>query len=287
MKELNKNIKLLIILLPIVIIFCFGSIAGCFSNSLNLSIKNTLGVWWWHKADANTYLDFAKENGVDEIYYCDYTLNEETANFVKKAKNKGMKVYALWGEKEWIFDKNGYDKLIEKYNTYQNTNINYRLEGIHLDVEPQQYFNNATSENEKTEYLKRYVEFVDYATQNKNIKIDFDIAFWFDNIITYNNETKEAYKFVIDYANRVFVMSYRDSAEKIYNVGKDECEYAKTINKDIFLSVETKKIEETPQITFYEEGKHFMCDELKKLTEQNKDIGISVHHIESWKELKK
>lgn len=81
-------------------------------------------------------------------------------------------------------------------------------------------------------------------------------------------------------------MSYRDGAEKIYNVGKDETEYAKTINKDIFLAVETKKIEETPQITFYEEGKKVMYDELKKLTNQYKDIGVSVHHIESWKELK-
>ena len=81
-------------------------------------------------------------------------------------------------------------------------------------------------------------------------------------------------------------MSYRDSAEKIYNVGKDECEYAKINNKDIFLSVETKNIEETPQITFYEEGKKFMYDELKKLTNQHKDVGVSIHHIESWKELK-
>lgn len=168
MKKLNRNIKLLIILLPIFIVFCSSIFTGCFSNSLNLSIKNTLGVWWWHKADSNAYLDFAKENGVDEIYYCDYALNEETANFVKKAKNKGMKVYALWGEKEWIFDKNGYDKLIERFDNYQNTYSNYKLEGIHLDVEPQQYFN---SELQKVKRVNISISMLSLLIMQHRIKI--------------------------------------------------------------------------------------------------------------------
>ena len=287
MKKLNKKVKLLLILLPILIIFGFSIFDVCFSNSLKLSINNTLGVWWWHKADANKYLNFAKANGVDEIYYCDYTLNENTANFVKKANNAGIEVYALWGEKEWIFDTSGYDKLVERYENYQNTFSSHKLAGIHLDVEPQQYINSNTTNNERNEFFKKYVEFVEYATQNNNITIDFDIAFWFDDIITHNSETKEVYKFVIDYASRVFVMSYRDSAEKIYNVGKQEVEYAKLKNKKIFLSVETDNIEETPQITFYEEGKKIMYEEIKKLISKQNEIGVSVHHIETWKNLKK
>ena len=35
----------------------------------NLNLDGNVGVWWWDNRIDETYLDFAKENGVNEIYY--------------------------------------------------------------------------------------------------------------------------------------------------------------------------------------------------------------------------
>ena len=81
-------------------------------------------------------------------------------------------------------------------------------------------------------------------------------------------------------------MSYRDSAEKIYNFAKDEVEYATKNNKKLILGVETQNVDENI-VTFYEEGKEFMNQELKLLRELiPKSFGIAIHHIVSWFDLK-
>ena len=89
-------------------------------NRLKLDLPNTLGVWWWTTESTDQYLQFAKDNGVDEIYYCDYNLNENSATFVSKAKALGFKVYALWGEKDWGEDRSGFDELMNKLMAEQN-----------------------------------------------------------------------------------------------------------------------------------------------------------------------
>ena len=118
-----------------------------------------------------------------------------------------------------------------------------------------------------------------------NIKFDADIPFWLDDVITFDGQTKEAYKFLIDYCNRTFIMSYRDTAQGIYDVAKDELEYAKTVNKMLFLGVETGDEEDV--VTFAQENKQYMYDELKKLYNLvDYNYGLSIHHIKSWYELK-
>lgn len=263
-------------------------------DDIVLRVSSDVGVWWWHKADADKYLRFAKQNGIDEIYYCDYDMNEQTSEFVLKAKEKGIKVYALWGEYQWIFNQTGFDELMTKYKNYQQTHQNAMFEGVHLDVEPHQVkddeqtsdVNESFSEN-RHEYLTKYVEFVYYATNTyQSVMFDFDIPFWIDDAITFKGETKECFKHVIDMAGRVFVMSYRDTAEKIVDVANEELEYAKTKNKKIALSVEMTS-SEGDQVSFEEESKKQLCKELEEvecLIDQ--EILFSVHHIETWFGLK-
>ena len=101
--------------------------------------KSSLGTWWWNKnLDVEEYSTFAKQNGVTEIYYCDYSFSNNVANFVETVCKKGFKVYLLAGEKEWLEDRTDLDNLIENYIGFQSSH-QYKFSGIHLDVEPHQF----------------------------------------------------------------------------------------------------------------------------------------------------
>ena len=249
------------------------------------SEKSAFGVWWWNdKLEAEKYLSFAAENDITEIYYCDSSLNSETFDFINIANQKDMKVYLLAGEKEWLNDKTNLDSLIERYIDFQNQN-NSPFSGIHLDIEPHQF---SDFSEKREEYILKLLKLADYLKRTYNtVSFDYDIPFWLSDEVLFNSETKPAYKHIIDIANRVFVMSYRDSAEKIYDVGKEEIEHAESINKPMFLCVETFSTE-GDNVSFFEEGKDYMSQELIELRKMLKaGYGISIHHIKTWYDLKK
>ena len=249
-----------------------------------LALDVPLGVWWWQDNASSTLLDFAQTNGVDEIYYCDSALDQDTASFVARANAKGMNVYLLTGECDWILDKSSLDNLLDRYRAYQVAHPESNLAGVHLDVEPHQLDDFG---ERRAEYLTLYAEFVyNVVVENPDISFDFDIPFWFDDQISLLGDTKPLYQHVFDWANRVFVMSYRDSVDKIISCAQDELAYAGVVGTPIFLSVETKP-NDNGSITFYQEGKIALAEVLNSLDERViDDFGISIHHIESWYQLK-
>lgn len=246
--------------------------------------ENSLGTWWWSKSlDVEQHIAFAKQNGVTEIYYCDYSFSDSVANFVEKVCKNDIKVYLLAGEKEWLEDRTDLDTLIENYIQFQNTH-QYKFSGIHLDIEPHQFSDFAAN---RANYLYSLVELI-YTNKNQysQINFDYDIPFWLDDEIEFNGVTKEAYKHIVDYADRTFIMSYRDTAEKMFDVSVDEINYAKQNGKTVFLSAETYS-EEGNQVSFYEEGKAYMLSELEKLRAMlPENFGIAIHNIKTWKLIK-
>ncbi|MDE5943328.1 MAG: hypothetical protein K2H30_03875 [Clostridia bacterium] len=114
------------------LLFCCGCVVAPNGN------KPALGVWWWDgNLSADTYLSFAEENGVTEVYYCDDGFNGQSASFIKNAADRGMKVYWLAGEYQWLRNDEPMYALIDGFVQFQS-NSEYRFEGIHLDVEPHQ-----------------------------------------------------------------------------------------------------------------------------------------------------
>lgn len=276
----SKNIFKIVLLL-ILVLTCALLLPACKLSSKTAEVS--LGTWWWSKnLDVDEYLDFAKQNNVTEIYYCDYSLNDNVANFVEKVCQSGIKVYMLAGEKEWLEDRTGLDNLIEKYINFQN-NHQYKFSGIHLDIEPHQF---SDFQQNRTTYLYKLVDLIKTnKTLYSQIKFDYDIPFWLDDEIEYNNVVKETYKHILDFADRTFIMSYRDTYQKMINVSIDEIDYARQNNKVLFLCAETYS-EEGDSVSFYEEGKNYMQSELETLRAQLPEtFGIAIHNIKTWKSL--
>ncbi len=270
----------LILIITIATIFIAPLI---YKNNKNNNEKEILGVWWWDNRIDNSYLDFAQENGVTEIYYYVSDFNEKIANFIKEANLKNIKVYWLTGKYQWIEDYASLKNKINEFLNFQSTNNNL-FAGIHFDIEPHQH---PEFDTRREEIL---FEFIDLTYKIKsdynNIFIEYDLPCWLDDVIEYNGESKPAFEYVFDNANRITLMSYRDSAEKICNFAKDEIDYATKNNKKLILGVETQDVNDSI-VSFFEEGKEFMNQELKLLRKLiPKNFGIAIHHIVSWFDLK-
>ena len=256
------------------LLFCCGCVTGGAG-------KPTLGVWWWDsELEKDTYLSFAKDNGVTEIYYCDSGFDDDTENFIKSAADKGIKVYWLSGEYQWLRNDKPLYSLIEKYNAFQR-DAKYRFAGIHLDIEPHQ---DPQFKNGDREYLLQRLVTLVYGLSQKypDIKFDYDIPFWIHDEVELNGKTLPAYAHVIDNADRTFMMSYRDTAQAVYDVAKDEAEYAVSVGKTLVLGVETYS-EEGDNVSFMEEGKNYMYGEIEKIrTMIPNDFGVAIHQIKTW-----
>lgn len=270
----------LILIITIVTIFIAPLI---YKNNKNNNEKEILGVWWWDNRIDNSYLDFAQENGVTEIYYYVSDFNEKIANFIKEANLKNIKVYWLTGKYQWIENYGSLKEEIAKYLDFQKNNNNL-FAGIHFDIEPHQHpeFNTR-----KEEIIFNFIDLT-FKIKNdyKDVFVEYDLPCWLDDVIEYNGESKPAFEYVFDNANRITLMSYRDSAEKICNFAKDEIDYATKNNKKLILGVETQDVNDSI-VSFFEEGKEFMNQELKLLRKLiPKNFGIAIHHIVSWFDLK-
>lgn len=269
---------------PIIIHFCCEEKSN---NTKNRDVKNeaVMGVWWWNnKLDSNLYLNFANENGINEIYYCSSEFGEETSSFISSANKLGIKVYLLQGEYEWLDDSSSLFEKIEKYRKYQTDYPDSKFSGIHLDIEPHQ---NPEFKNRREDLILKLIELANLLkTTYSDITFDYDIPFWLDDNIIYNSSSRPAYQHMIDIADRVFVMSYRDSSDSIISVASDELNYAKAINKTLILSVECSS-DEGDKVSFAEEGRAVLKNELTKIKQMfNSDVGISIHHIKSWYDMK-
>lgn len=244
-------------------------------------VESVFAVWWWDNRLDESYLDFAVAQGVNEIYYYASSFPARISDFIRSASAKGIKVYWLTGKYEWIED---YASLKEKLNAFLEfqTSSEYKFEGVHFDIEPHQH---PEFDARRIELVTEFVELT-FAMKRDypDIRFAYDIPCWLDDEITLNGVTRPAYEFIIDNADRVTLMSYRDSCEGVLKFAEDEINYALSAGKVLNLGVETG--EEEDIVTFYEEGAEYMKEQLDLLRETAPEgFGIAVHHIRSWREL--
>ena len=242
---------------------------------------DVFAVWWWDNRLDESYLDFAAAQGVNEIYYYASSFSDKISDFIRSASAKGIKVYWLAGKYEWIEDYASLKAKLDEFKSFQNAS-EYKFAGIHFDIEPHQH---PEFDERRAELITKFVELT-FAVKRDypEFEVAYDIPCWLDDEVTADDVTRPAYEFIIDKADRVTMMSYRDSAEGVLSFAEDEINYALSVNKTLNLGVETG--EEEDIVTFYEEGAEYMREQLDLLSETAPaGFGIAVHHIRSWREL--
>ena len=88
--------------------------------------------------------------------------------------------------------------------------------------------------------------------------------------------------YLIDIADAVCIMAYRDEASYIIDFAEDEVAYANLVGKPIFISIETNDIEPEWN-TFYEEGEDSMKAVLQDVTFGENDFdGFAFHYYKHF-----
>ncbi|MDR0730639.1 MAG: hypothetical protein LBF63_03155 [Treponema sp.] len=243
--------------------------------------SHPLGVWWWDSALINDrrYLDFAIQNKVDEIYLCTENFDGETRDFIQRANSNGIGVYLLAGDCTYIEDDAPLQELFSLYRGYQDSVLDtQRFSGVHLDIEPHQ---RPDFEENRAEILADFLALI--VRLQSQMAVEIDIPFWFDDPVPYKGREKPLYQALIDTVDRVFVMSYRDTAEMMYDVAKEEIAYARRVNKSIMLGAELYS-EEGDQVSYMEEGKAYLYGQLDLLRNSLDFLrsGVAIHQIATW-----
>ena len=256
------------------------------------------GVWWWWIAPQQytAHLDFLESKGVNEIYYHVYQYNFNNPRlgpFIEDAGNRGMRVFFLLNNENYIWDHQGFKSVMDKFFAYQeNAPQNRRFSGLHMDIEPHLhplYVYNIY------EFSQDFMDFIVWVNENfrhrllatyKGATIDWDIPCWFTMPVKYRGETWTLYQAIITEADRVFLMAYQNSAAKTYALAQNEITFARSINRLIVVGVETSAEYALSEETYYGLGKLYFYEQLKELkrllSRNTNNFGIAIHHMSSW-----
>jgi hypothetical protein len=278
------------------IIFVLLLSIGGFGSDMNASTLDR-STWLWNPweivSDETGTLSFLEQKQVNKVYVQidrDIPMNVYRS-FITKASVKGIYVYALDGAPGWVAPK-GYrnqDVLMNWLKTYQaGSTASQKFAGIHLDVEP--YLYSGWNSNRATT-VKSYQALLTMANTSAaalKLPLEADLPFWFDEV-TYNNTYGKGNlaEWVITKTNSVTIMAYRDTADAIIDIVKNEVAFAGKHNKAVVIGVETGATDEGDVISFYEEGEAYMNNQLASVASHYSSVagykGMAIHHVGSWK----
>jgi len=204
---------------------------------------------------------------------------------LRAATAAGVRVHALSGDPVHTLRKN-HPKVLRRVEALAAFNTGAgpaaRFAGLHLDIEPHALPEWKTaSEEEKRVLLTQFVEVNVAAAELLRARAPgtiygTDIVFWLDKVqddgsplrpITFRGVTKDAAKHLLDVADHVGIMSYRDRAEGpngIISLVKRTIAYADTARGRAFVGVKMADI--GPQMEgFFGRTEQEMDSEVRKV----------------------
>ena len=268
---------------------------GSFDKEDSLKSKfPTVGAYFW--CDYGEYrnkifLDFAKDNGVAEIYLAQrkedyekygFDYYQKTKYFLEMTHKRSLKVFLLLGcqsktIEDFKSDIHDISTKIQRAIDYNNqAPDSLRFAGIHLDIEFSKIKNDSI-----------YQLFSDWIVDacreyRKYIKMDFSIVKYTYGIggrdveVKYDGKAVELYKVAINEGDRTFVQSYhRDNAYSIYKDVEPFIKYAAPKNKTIIYTL---------QPSDFKGGYKQMYYQMERLydTTDYKNTGIAIHMLTNW-----
>ncbi|KKO53860.1 Ig-like domain-containing protein [Paenibacillus sp. DMB20] len=232
----------------------------------------------------------------------------EVRHFVEWAHNEGFSVQALiaGGTKPPYFGAYSryHAQAVREFEKVLNYNLaspeSARFDGVNLDTEPYILPDFKTA---KPSVQVQYLDMLKLLMERKQasgltLPVGAAIPRWYDTSpdaadIPWNGETKWLSEHIQDTADYISIMDYRDQADGSAGIiahAMGELAYASRIGKpkSVVIGVETKDIADggDPEtISFHEEGRCFMEQELKKVyaafPEDPAFGGVALHHYSS------
>jgi hypothetical protein len=278
---------------------------------------NTIkGMWVWNYSTAvatlearSNLIDFAKTNNVNLLYVNTGVVlpqyPKEFSALIEQAHANGIQVYALDGDSSWALTANHSIALnrIQEVFDFNKAYPNTTFDGIQHDIEPYLLPEWTTDQNGTANQFLQLLQESQDKIKNSGTGIQFTVCipFWYDEAnppltVTYNGISKPLDYHILDIADSVVVMDYRDSAGNTtanqdgqIDHGKQEVAYAASIGKKAIIGAETMRPDGNgipDYVTYFDNGKAYMNAELQKVTDSFGSSpgfgGIAIHHYDSY-----
>ncbi|MEK8130855.1 copper amine oxidase N-terminal domain-containing protein [Paenibacillus filicis] len=264
--------------------------------------KAQRSTWIWDskliETDGDSILQFAVNQKLTSIYlrYETYPGQDVYRKFIRRASGLGIKVEALAGKSDWIYDYNHiyirqWIAAITQYNA--SADALERFQGFHFDIEP--YTLDMWKINQ-TWVLERWMDTIRFIESevrkaDRSMTMAFDIPFWI-NSCTVPGSNYSFSAWLLEKADSVVIMAYRNQAlgnNGIIASAKSIILEAATLKKQAIVAVDTLPSKEADYTTFYKSKSSLMESELKQVKESLSPypsyIGIAVHDYVRWIEL--
>jgi len=190
---------------------------------------------------------------------------KELQAFMRRMKEEGIEVQALFGENTWIFPENR-KKLLKIIQLVESYNLKYpfaKFDGIHLDIEPHSL---PLWEKEKERYAAYYIKTLQDVKFISNDKVYADISYrYIDERIGSKNLAEE----VLQTVDGVSVMAYTTNLLKLRSIAEDYRDLAKIYRKELIIALSVEK-GQPATVSFY----HKPWSSLLEAVNILKEVGI-------------
>ncbi|AST07079.1 amidase [Anoxybacillus flavithermus] len=247
-------------------------------------------TWLWNPwlfvKDENLVLSFLQEKQVSDVYV---QIDEEVSidtyrQFIRRATEKGIRVYALDGAPNWIEHPEELERFFRWIDKYENAaDVNEKFFGVHLDIEPYLHTWWRTNEQGAIASYQTVLQRGHELAKERTLRLEVDMPFWFDEVSYGSTNLAE---WVIANTDGVTMMAYRDQARDIIDIVKKEMQIARKYGKQIVVGIETGQVDEGDNVSFFEEDEAYMNKQLaivqRHYGRTKSFSGIAVHHLEQW-----
>ncbi|MBX7205163.1 MAG: hypothetical protein K1X81_07045 [Bacteroidia bacterium] len=244
-------------------------------KSGNRLLENAMWVWQTYKlfndlAYRDTLISICRQLQVSHVFMqmfyddnlTELSFSDSLRSIIRLCNQHHINVYALDGSPEWgCYDKHEIPltivKLVADFNS--RSLASEKLAGVHFDIEPYLLLGFSIPDLRK-QIIYENLELkkkLSLLCHSHNLTLGIDIPFWYEDPdssgvpltnIEFNQSTRAASFHMIDLADHIAIMGYRNFAygsDGMINKDIAELEYASsTKGKEIWAGVET--IIETP-----------------------------------------
>lgn len=271
--------------------------------SRQAAVVNQKGLWVW-RADPvlnvnkrTELLTFMRNKGLNTAYIDarvpvlnnHYMLSE----FIRTFQSRGISVELMFGKPEWALRDHHHEvlSLLDQAVEYTRRYPDARPTAIHLDIEAHLV---REWRDQRNWVANQFLDLLAEARRRSaavSLPLVVDMPVWWDSFsVGRSGVSRPLHQWVIDASDRIALMDYRDTEQRIVNDAGDELRYASAQGKQIVVGVETMCI--PPElITFCEEGSANMEWVLGRVDGQlpshGSYRGFAVHHYEAYRSLRR
>ncbi len=211
-----------------------------FSQSLLAAAPKPHGIWMWNNrlvpGHEEEVVGHLVSHGIGRVYL---QIDDDPGRFllfVEAAGKKGIEVFALDGDPEYVKNPEPLLRRISKVANLARSASGVTFAGFQVDIEP---YLNKDFGLRKEYYVSAYLDLLSRLKERGGIPLSVVVPFWFDSIQVRGATLLQK---VIEVADELVVMSYRTNSAELMAVSMTELGLGVKLGKPVRLGIELGRI---------------------------------------------